>query len=412
MRPSIYLCLALLCCLGGTGSLRAQDDEQQKPQEEIPDFSSIDEYIYVPKTTLNYGFRYVSGVKATFSGTGSIPLPSNISIGDATTPDSLRTYYDGSVGVDTRTITTNNGNGTTSQVPISGSDGKTNTWNYVSTSQVDPNGLMTFSTYQSRITDPLTHSSTGKGSFGTEVSASRDMGDFGKRFSWKLFAGVSVNDIQAGKSSSVSGTVTTTTDTYDLFGQTPPAAPYSAPSSTTINVVDSNGNQVNDSNGNPETQTNDTTTLIGNVPINRTTTTNVPTVLLSNRWQVHGAYLAFRAGPSLVWNISPRLHLSLDAGPALIYAGSDYEVIETFEAPTGPPQVQDLSNVKSKALIGYYGDATLQYDMSEHTGLYVGSYYQDSGKYDQTINNVNGNYTTHVDMNNQSGLRTGMTFKF
>jgi hypothetical protein len=417
MRCLGYLCLVLICCLGGTGLLRAQDDEQQKPEEEIPDFSNIDEYIYVPKTTLNYGFRYYTGVKATFKGNGSIPAPSTDSIGDSTTPDVLRTYHDGSVGVDARTIATDNGNGTTTQAPVNGSDGKTNTWSYDSANQVTPDGLMTFSSYSAQTTDTLSHSNTGKSAFGTEISAVRDMGDFGKRFSWKLFAGFSVNVIDADMTGNVTGTVTATTDTYDLFGQAPPPAPYTAPTPISPGEVDSTGITVTDINGNAQSQTGDNSTLIGDVPLTRNTTTT-PTII-SNHWQVRGSYLTLRAGPSLIWNISPRLHLSLSAGPALVYAGSDYQVTEIFTPNTGPAMSDALSDVTSKVLFGYYGDATLEYDITDRTGLYIGSYYQDSGKYDQTIStqtvnnvSVNANYTTRVDMSDQSGVRTGLTYKF
>lgn len=418
MRSLGYLCFVVICCLGGTGLLRAQDDQQQKPEEEIPDFSNIDEYIYVPKTTLNYGFRYYNGVKATFRGNGSIPTPTADSLGDSTTPDVLRTYHDGSVGIDTRTIATDKGNGTTAQVPVNGSDGKTNTWNYVSTNQVTPDGLMTFSSYSAQTTDTLSHPNTGHGAFGTEILAVRDMGDLGKKFSWKLFAGFSVNLIDSDLTGNVSGAVTTTTDTYDLFGQTPPPAPYSAPTPISPGVVDSTGLSVTDQSGNAESQTGDNSTLLGDAPLTRSTTPNTPT-LISNHWHVHGAYLSLRAGPSLIWNITPRLHLSLSAGPALIYAGSDYEVTEIFTPNTGVPISDELSDVESKVLFGYYGDATLQFDITDRAGLYIGSYYQNSGKYDQTINSqvVNGvsvsaDYTTRVDMTNQSGLRTGLTYKF
>ena len=38
-------------------------------------FSNLDEYIYEPKSTVRFGFRYVSGAKTSFSGQGRIPSP-------------------------------------------------------------------------------------------------------------------------------------------------------------------------------------------------------------------------------------------------------------------------------------------------------------------------------------------------
>ncbi len=408
-----HLALALLCLAAGSGLLRAQDDQQQKPQEEIPDFSSIDEYIYVPKTTLNFGFRYLGGTKASFRGSGKIETPSNENIGNGTASNVPRNYHDGTVGTDARTLTVDNGDGTTSQVAVNGSDGKTNTWSYLSSNQVDANGYMTFSTYSATVADTGTVQHTGRGAFGTELSVARDMGDLNKRFSWKLFAGFSVNDIQAGTTRNVAGTVSTTTDTYDLYGQTPPGAPYSAPSVSSITLTNSDGSDQTDSNGNSITQTVDTTTLLGNTPLQRASTPNVPTTtLLSDHWEVHGSYITLRFGPQLIWNLAPRLHVVVDVGPALIYAGSDYNVIETLTPPTGVEEIENLTAIESKLMVGYYADANLQYDLTDRTGMYVGSYYQNSGKYTQTISQPDGSYNTHVDLSNQSGIRTGLTYKF
>src|SRR5581483_10893539 len=48
----------------------AQDEEERKaPPIEIPDFSNLDEYIYVPQSTVTLGFRHLSGPKMKFSGT-------------------------------------------------------------------------------------------------------------------------------------------------------------------------------------------------------------------------------------------------------------------------------------------------------------------------------------------------------
>src|SRR5580704_13351144 len=90
--------------LCGAG-LRAQtnqqeDDQKQAPPEEIPDFSQLDEYTYVPKSTLSIGDRlFLRGPKTTFSGQGALPATSYPGT-DPTVPNVQRTYSDGYVEPD------------------------------------------------------------------------------------------------------------------------------------------------------------------------------------------------------------------------------------------------------------------------------------------------------------------------
>ncbi|HEX3728585.1 MAG TPA: hypothetical protein VHV47_02185, partial [Opitutaceae bacterium] len=185
-----------------------QQQDQQKAPEEIPDFSGLNEYIYQPKTTLNFGFRSMSGVKTSFKGSGIVPIPTPGTDADAAVatapelplsdptqpvPEAGVNYHDGVVGSDTRTIQNDNGNGTATAV-LASPDGKTNTWGYANASQyVD--GLMQFHVYSATMPDISGFSSQGGRSDGMEISAARDMGDLSKHFSWKLFSGLSLNDI-------------------------------------------------------------------------------------------------------------------------------------------------------------------------------------------------------------------------
>ena len=49
-----HLRLALLVFAASAGSLCAQDEQQQRPPTEIPDFSNLDDYIYEPKSILSF----------------------------------------------------------------------------------------------------------------------------------------------------------------------------------------------------------------------------------------------------------------------------------------------------------------------------------------------------------------------
>jgi hypothetical protein len=390
----------------------ADQEQQQKPPTEIPDFSNLDEYVYVPKSTATFGYRIISGVKAKFSGSAMIAaqeaLPPQFGA------NLNRTYHDGNVSEDTRSVITENGDGTAVNGPIT-PDGKTNTWTYTDSSQVTTDGFLQFHLYSAQTQDTEFNAS-GKTNIGMEVSAVHDLKDYGKHWSLKAFGGMSINDISAASISTVNAQMTTITDTYDLFGVTPPSvtpgAPYSSSSaaSTTQNILDANGNPVLDSSGNPETETVDTEVLLGNSPLGRQTTTSAVTVL--NYYKVHGAYATFRGGPQLIYNLTPHIHVAVSVGPALIYAGSTFTVIEALTPPTGFPVVDALDDTTSKFLLGYYVDATMQYDLTDTAGFYVGAYDQSAGSYKQSTNTPGGTYSTNVDFGNLTGLRAGLDVKF
>lgn len=404
-----------------------QQQDQQKAPEEIPDFSGLNEYIYQPKTTLSFGFRSISGVKASFKGSGIVPIPtpgtdidpgvtvlpeSPVSDPTQPVPEAGVNYHDGNVGSDTRTIQNDNGNGTATAI-LASPDGKTNTWGYANASQyID--GLMQFHIYSATMPDISGFSTQGGRSDGMEISAARDMADLNKRLSWKLFFGLSLNDIQAATFGPVKANLTTLTDTYDLFGATPMQPGTSSPTAQTINVTDSNGNQVLDpSTGAPVTQSVDTTVLLGNQPLQRTITTATNATSVVDHFKVHGGYVTFRAGPQLIYAFNDHLKLSLSVGPALIYAGSQFNVTQVLTPPTGDPIVNNLTSTDQKLVPAAYADLTLQYDVSERTGFYLGGVYQDGGSYVQNADDkLLGTYSTKIDFSDQNGLRGGLNFKF
>jgi hypothetical protein len=420
--PMKYLVLAsaltlLAPCVHAYGGLNKDDDDDaqkeqsQKAPEEIPDFSNLNEYVYQPKTTLNLGFRSLSGVKAKFAGNGFIPIPAADAEIDPTLVNVARVYQDGAVGPDGRSLAINNGDGTNTAI-LASPDGKTNTYGYASATQVTPDDLMTFHDYSAAIPG-VSVNQAGKRNDGVEISASRDMGKIGKHLSWSIFGGVSINDIQAATFQSVKATITTTTDVYDLFGQSPIPAGTSSPSNTTVSVNGSNGNQIIGPDGSGVTQSVSNSGLIGNVPLARTVTTSTDMTSVVDHFKLHGAYFTFRLGPSLVYSFNDHLKFSVSAGPAIIYAGSTYDVSQALTPPTGDPVVVDIFDRTQKLVPAYYVDATVQYDVTDRTGFYLGGVYQNGGSYLQTAGSLlDGTYTTRVDFSDQNGLRTGLTFKF
>jgi hypothetical protein len=414
---------AALVVFAATLSLaRAQDDDQSRrtPPVEIPDFSNLDEYIYEPKSTVTLGFRHLSGAKTSFSGTGKILSPEDA--GPLTGANLQRIYHDGLVNPDTRVTPRLDSSGNPVIDPESNTqifdpiapDGRTNSWSYSDNKQRSVlEGYIAFHTYSAEVIDAALRSQTANTTNGLELAVSRDMGKvFGTRMSWTLTAGMSVNDISSTKQDTVQARLTSITDLYSLFGQTPPDAPYSAPSSTTQTVVDASGNTVFNSDGTAQTVTVDTTVLLGNQPADRRTSTTTDATSVTNRWKVKGAYYTFRAGPTIWIPITQRFRASFSLGAALIYAGTNYTVTESFQPELGGEITDTNTSLQTKLLPGYYADATLQYDLTDRTGFYAGAVFQSAGSYSQKLESTNANYATKIDLANQNGLRAGMTIRF
>jgi hypothetical protein len=390
-------------CLTLAGLRAAENEEKPSPPEEIPDFNQLDEYTYIPKSTLSLGARFfLKGPKTTYSGQGSIPSPvdpgNNPFIANVS-----RTYLDGAVLPDARTVLTSNGVGQNSPTGIA-PDGRTNSWSYDFPAQLDLNGNIDFHTYAGTVTDTSLHNVTGLPTEGLELVLDKDMGKVGKHMKWSFTAGFSISDIHAGTFATVPTTLTTVTDTYDLFGQVPPPPPYSSPNNITQTVTSGAGNS--------QTQLANQSILLGNEPLNRTIV-DTP-VVSENRYFTDGAYYTVRVGPTLIVPITKRLNLSLSAGPALIYAGSEMNVLEDLTLATGEADLTNLYQKENNKLIpGYYADVDLQYELTDTAGLYFGGVYQSAGSFTQTVPSGAGTeYSSKIDFANQEGVKGGMTVRF
>ena len=412
--------LALVAFVSALGIAHAQEDEARRaPPVEIPDFSNLDEYIYEPKSVVTFGFRYLGGAKTSFSGQGRIPSPQDP--GAATGANQSRVYHDGAVQPDSRALLRLDSGGNPIIDPETNSttfdpiapDGRTNTWNYLDASQLTGTGFIRFSSYSADIVDTTRRNSDSSSSAGMDIAMSRDMGKLlGGRMPWTLTAGMSINDIAANTIDRVRATVTTVTDFYSLFGAKPPEAPYSAPSSATVDFLDASGSPLLNDDGSARTTTADTTILLGNEPAGRTMTSITDDASVSNRWRLKGAYYTFRVGPTLWIPITTRLRASVSVGAALVYSGTSYTVTQTLEPAVGAEISDTNSSDAYKLLPGYYADATVQFDLTERAGFYAGAVMQSAGSYTQSVESDTANYSTKIDLANQSGVRAGMSIRF
>lgn len=415
-----YLRLALVAFASVLGLVRAQDDQNRAPPTDIPDFSNLDEYIYEPKSTLILGMRQLSGAKTSFSGTGTL-LPPEVP-GPATGANIQRTYHDGYVDPDSRVSARTDGAGnpvidpaTNSQVfdPIA-PDGHTNTWTYTDDRQgTEVPGYVSFHSYTADVTDTAVRKMSANNAYGVDIAVVRDMGSlFHTRASWGLLAGVGINDISAKKTDKVQAAITTITDLYSLDGQVLPGLPYTAPSSTSTTVFDSSGNAVLNEDGSTQTVSTDTTVLLGNQPVDRQTKTTIDNLSVTNRWKLKGAYFTFRVGPSISIPFTSRFRLNLSAGAALVYAGSDYTVTQTFQPDIGPELTETETSSTNHVMPAYFADASLQFDVTDHTGLFAGAVFQGSSSYTQKVETDTEHYVAKIDLAKQQGLRAGMTIRF
>jgi len=146
--------------------------------------------------------------------------------------------------------------------------------------------------------------------------------------------------------------------------------------------------------------------------VDRTVKDATDSTSVSNRWKVKGAYVTLRAGPAVWVPLTSRLRAMVSAGPAMIYSGSTYTVTQSFSPALGAELTDTTSSEENKILAGYFADASLQYDLTDHAGFFAGAVFQSAGSYTQSVNSTAANYSTKIDFANQNGLRAGMTIRF
>jgi hypothetical protein len=376
-----FLPRALCAFLVATSAVFAQRSDEPELEDYVPVVED-DLVVYVPKNAVRLGFRGLTGAISGFSGQGLVSDP-DVQLG-ADTGIERRQYHDGGVGLDTRTMIDPSG----TQVPIT-PDGRTNNWAFFDQSQATPDGLIAMHAYSARVTDSAVREDDPGLALGVEVATEREFGNvFGTRMKWGVVGGVSINQILATTKSEVQADITTITDYYSLGGQAAPTAPYD-PTST-----------------NP--------TLLWSELLGRLTETNGSLTAVVNEWKLRGAYMTFRAGPTLLLPITKRFSATISAGGVMVYAGSTYEVKQTFAPATGAEIVQEMMSNESVFLPGFYVDANLQFDFTDNAGLYLGGVYQSSGDYTQEASTANGEsmYKARVDLASLQGIRAGVTFKF
>jgi hypothetical protein len=381
MRNVLFLTLGL-ALLAGVLHAQADDDEDE-----------MDYFPLVPSgNSLQFGLRVIGGPKVSFGNLGTVPGASELGL--ATGPAD-RTYNDGHVSLDLRTDA--NGN------PVN--DGLTNTWNYQYDTQVTSSGDMSFHAYSASTLGAGLNAKRNSAA-GWELRIGHTLGRIGGKVEFDVVAGFSFNSVNAKITGSVPAFLTAVTDVYPLYGQTAPTAPYTGPSYTTRTVLDANGNPVLDSTGTAQTESVESSTVLGTDPT-RTTVTSQADV--RGHWEIKGAYYTFRVGPLIKLPITERLKLSLSAGAALAYVGTRYTVEEAVDLTDVSTELTSGGeNSRSVLLPAYYADANAEYWLTERSGLFLGASFQKSGSFDQTV----GGRTAQIDLGSSYGVQSGITLRF
>ena len=400
------------------GLLCAQEGPPPEQYEPPPPVGVDASYFAPPKNTISIGLRVLSGPRISVSSTfGIVPFSTNPGDPNNTSITS-RTYDDGAVFPDTRTDS--NGN------PIT-PDGRTNSWNYLSDSQLtaDRNGVMMHSS-SAVIGGSNPQSGKSDAGSGFELTFERDFGWHVGRVHFDLIAGLGGNDIHYILTKFVPADVTTITDTYSVYAPETnadgslkldangnpqyPSTPSGPPTAQAFpsNTTDANGNVVNNTtllDGQPN-QGNDP-----NTPSSRQESTVHTADQVTDQWHVRGAYFTFRAGAKITVPITNRFHFSVSTGPALVYVGTTFSVTQTINT-TSINTSSKVTDGFSTVLPAYFADADMEYWLTDRTGFYAGAVYQTSTGYSQTIRSENGSFRTRIEFGDQEGVRMGLSFKF
>jgi hypothetical protein len=235
--------------------------------------------------------------------------------------------------------------------------GLTWNWGYKNSSQV-AGDTMQFHAIQSSSSS----SATDDPQYGAELIYQRVIGrlPFLSSGRWGLEAGFGFTELDLRDNRS--GTVSVTTDTYQLNGVLPPSAGY------------------NGTFSGPGA-------LLGDTPM-RTTMSAV----LTSQQKLSGQLFSLRLGPFAEWNFTPKLSLAASVGLTLAPTTVDYDFSETVTLASGTFAASGHSS-KTKLLYGPYVGGMLRYAFNKTWGVYVGAQFQNLTDLEQSV----GGHTARLD---------------
>ena len=126
-------------------------------------------------------------------------------------------------------------------------------------------------------------------------------------------------------------------------------------------------------------------------------------------WQLKGAYYTFYLGPTLRVPIGERLRISLGAGAAVAFVGTNYRAQESIVlAEVDSPVTATAESAQNTWLPSYYANANAEFLLTPRTGLFLGATYQGKMDYSQTL----VGRTATVGFDNNVGVQSGFSVRF
>lgn len=214
--------------------------------------------------------------------------------------------------------------------------------------------------------------------YGFEIVYQRILGDLSTESSglWGFQAGFSYTDLDLrGRNP---GSTPVTTDNYPLNGVLPPLAGY-------------NGTFAGPG------------ALLGDTPVR-----TLGSASLFSDQKLSGDLFAFRLGPFVEWNLTPKLSLSASAGLTVAPTKLDYDFSETATLASGAGFSNSGHSSSTEVLFGGYVDARLRYDFNENWGAYLGAQFQSLESMRQSV----GDRSARFDPGSTFALSTGITWRF
>jgi hypothetical protein len=222
-------------------------------------------------------------------------------------------------------------------------------------------------------------------------------------------AGLTLNSINSQTSGSVTSTLKSYTDYYQIHGTLgampegghggPRGEPYIVDGIT----LSQNGYE--------------TTVPLSQTPIGESTSDSVAGgATVNGRWTIKGAYFMMKVGPALRAQFTDRWELTASAGFAGAYAGSTFSGAETFSVAglpdgtsAGVPEL--LQSTATEFLMGYYADLTIEWAANDRTAVFGGVSAQQLSDYEQKLSSVTGQLA-RIDLGMAVGVRGGISIRF
>lgn len=299
------------------------------------------------------GYAPMIGLKTEFSGFGNFqnafPVP-------APAPGTNYTYLDGSVLLD-----------------VSGNfGGLTSFWSYNNAAQIDPaafggQGAVNYSTLASSMSQAGNVTDNGVAAAGSfEIYAYREIGaaalpaPAGRHSTWGLRVGIQHTRVDQTNSDSLAAGMTTISDSFNLNGIIPPAAPFTG---AFIGGF-----------GDP---------LISDTPT-RTLGTTTATISGSRRLEVQLSIAQF--GSYIEIPVAKNLNLMLEGGVLAGVANGTYHFTSTVTVPGAGSQTTTGHSSRSKFLPGFYTGLGLNCTLTPRLSVQTSARYQYMREFDLTAN--------------------------